>query len=157
MAALHITVILSALALLPHGAVAEEAHKPLMRKANPKPLTHGALPEEAPKPLMRSVKAKSQIMGIESVGDNTMHTEQHLVSIRSKQEDTDGADDVGAEDKGAKHGPQDIAPVRQRARTNSNCDHNTWEAMVRLRRCTSHNNDIKNNENCLIHEIEEVR
>merc|ERR1719247_3851380 len=100
MAALHITVLLSALALLPHGAVAEEAHKPLMRKAYPKPLPHAALPEEAPKPLMRSEKAKSQTMGIESVGDNTMHTEQGLVSIRSKKEDTDGADDVGAKDKG---------------------------------------------------------
>ena len=155
MARLFMTVIVSALALLPHGAVAEEARKPLMRKAmatlsTPESLPHGALPEEAPKPLMRLAKAKSQTMGIESVGDNTMHTEQRLVSIRSKKEDTDGADDVGAEDKGAKHGPQDIAPVLQRAQVNSTCEHNTWEAMVRLRRCTSH---IKNNENSLIHEI----
>jgi hypothetical protein len=100
MAALHITVILSALALLPHGAVAEAAHKPLVRKANPEPLPHGALPDEAPNPFIRSETARSQTMGIESVGDITMHTEQRLLTIRSKKEDTDGADDVGAEDKG---------------------------------------------------------
>ena len=57
MARLFMTVIVSALALLPHGAVAEEARKPLMRKAmetlsTPESLPHGALAEEAPKPLM---------------------------------------------------------------------------------------------------------
>jgi hypothetical protein len=118
MAALHITVILSALALLPNGAVAEEAHKPLMRKATatvsiPESLSQRSLPKEAPKPLIRSAKAKSQPTGIESASD-TMHTQWHLMTIRSKaefeeeEEDTDVADDVGAKDS-----PQDTAAAAQ--------------------------------------------